>query len=144
MLLSLLAKRLGPSFEYTWIPTIQGCFVPCLVEIGPVVLEKKIFKYFQYNFTISLLSHVALHLNKLESPPSKDALCHVWLKLAQWFWRRSWTCEKFTDDRQTTDNRQSEKLTWVFISGELKITFIHWNDLTYKKKKKSECATPPM
>ena len=31
----------------------------------------------------------ALHLNKLESPSHKDALCQVWLKLAQWFWRRS-------------------------------------------------------
>ena len=30
----------------------------------------------------------ALHLIKLESPSSKDALCQVWLKLAQWFWRR--------------------------------------------------------
>ena len=30
----------------------------------------------------------ALHLNKLESPLPKDALCQVWLKLAQWFWRR--------------------------------------------------------
>ena len=30
----------------------------------------------------------ALHLNKLESPSPKDALCQVWLKLAQWFWRR--------------------------------------------------------
>jgi hypothetical protein len=29
-----------------------------------------------------------LPLNKLESPPSKDDLCQVWLKLAQWFWRR--------------------------------------------------------
>ena len=29
-----------------------------------------------------------LHLNKLESPLPKDALCQVWLKLAQWFWRR--------------------------------------------------------
>ena len=27
----------------------------------------------------------ALHLNKLESPSSKDALCQVWMKLAQWF-----------------------------------------------------------
>ena len=27
----------------------------------------------------------ALHLNKLESPSPKDALCQVWLKLAQWF-----------------------------------------------------------
>ena len=30
----------------------------------------------------------ALHLNKLESPSPKDALCQVWLKLTQWFWRR--------------------------------------------------------
>ena len=30
----------------------------------------------------------ALHLDKLESPSLKDALCQVWLKLAQWFWRR--------------------------------------------------------
>ena len=30
----------------------------------------------------------ALLLNKLESPSPKDALCQVWLKLAQWFWRR--------------------------------------------------------
>ena len=29
-----------------------------------------------------------LHLNKLESPSPKDALCQVWLKFAQWFWRR--------------------------------------------------------
>ena len=27
----------------------------------------------------------ALHLNKLESPWTKDALCQVWLKLALWF-----------------------------------------------------------
>ena len=29
------------SFELTWIPFTQGCFVPCLVEIRPVVLGKK-------------------------------------------------------------------------------------------------------
>ena len=65
----------------------------------------------------------ALHLKKLESPLPKDALCQVWLKLAQWFWIRRWKCEKFTDrrtDRQTTDKRWSEKLTWAFSSGELK------------------------
>ena len=51
----------------------------------------------------------ALHLNKLESPSPMDALCQVWLKLAQS--RRRWKCEKFTDgrtDRQTdgrTDGR---------------------------------------
>ena len=31
---------------------------------------------------------MVLHLNKIESPSPKDALCQVWLKLAQWFWRR--------------------------------------------------------
>ena len=31
---------------------------------------------------------MVLHLKKLESPSPKDALCQVWLKLAQWFWRR--------------------------------------------------------
>ena len=30
----------------------------------------------------------ARHLNKLESPSPKVALWQVWLKLAQWFWRR--------------------------------------------------------
>ena len=32
----------GPFFEQTWIPSTQGCFVPSLVEIDTVVLEKKI------------------------------------------------------------------------------------------------------
>ena len=31
----------------------------------------------------------ALNLKKLESPSPKDALCQVWLKLAEWFWWRS-------------------------------------------------------
>ena len=39
--LSPLGKGRGPSIEQTWIPFTQECFVPSLVEIGPVVLEKK-------------------------------------------------------------------------------------------------------
>ena len=34
-------KRTGPFNWKTWIPFTQGCFVPSLVEIDPVVLEKK-------------------------------------------------------------------------------------------------------
>ena len=56
MLLSPLWKGRGLSFEQMWIPSTKGCFVPRLVQIGTVILEKKIFKYFQYNFTFSLLS----------------------------------------------------------------------------------------
>ena len=62
-----------------------------LVEIGSVVLESKIFKFRQCILTISnylpLEKGWAFHLNKLESPATKDALCQIWLKLAQWFWR---------------------------------------------------------
>ena len=53
------------------------------------------------NSTISLLSsHGDRHSLSFEQIcilSTKDALCQVWLKLAQWFWRRSQKCEKFTD-----------------------------------------------
>ena len=46
---------------------------------------------------------VGLHLNKLQSPLPKDALCQVYLKLALWLWKRRRKYEKFTCqmDRQT-------------------------------------------
>ena len=89
--LSPLGKGRGPSFVQTWIPFTQGCFVSSLVKIGSVDLEKK--KYFVHVFLLfryylPLEKGRGLHLKKLESPSSKDALCQVWIKLAQWFWRR--------------------------------------------------------
>ena len=53
----------------------------------------------------------ALYLNKFESLSLSNTLCQVWLKLAQWFWRRRWKCEVYrqTDgqtDGQTDDGRQ--------------------------------------
>ena len=56
LILPPFEKRQGPALEWTWIPILQGCFVPSLVEIGPKVLEMKHFKFHQCNFTISLLS----------------------------------------------------------------------------------------
>ena len=44
------------------------------------------FRYFVYYFPIEKSG--ALHLNKLEFLLPKDALCQVWLKFAQWLWRR--------------------------------------------------------
>ena len=41
------------------------------------------FRYFCNNLPLEM--GWVLHLNKLESPSPKDALCQVWLKLAQWF-----------------------------------------------------------
>ena len=60
----------------------------------------------QFHNYLPLEKGGALYLNKLESPSPKDALCQVWLKLAHWFWRRSWKCEKFRTTTTTTDNGQ--------------------------------------
>ena len=38
---------------------------------------------------LTLCNSLVLHLKKLESPSPKDVSCQVWLKLAQWFWRRN-------------------------------------------------------
>ena len=83
-----------------------------LVEIGPVVLEKKILKSCQFIFIISQLSPpskgVGLHLYKLESPSPRDTLYQDWLKLAQYFLEKKmkmWKVYRRTD-RRTNDGRQ--------------------------------------
>ena len=50
-LLSPLGKGRRPSFEESWIPSTQGCSVPSLVEISPVVLEKKLKMWKVYRRT---------------------------------------------------------------------------------------------
>ena len=56
--LLILWEFISSSFEETWIPFIQGCFVLRLIEIGSVVLKKRIFiissMYFHYFVIISL------------------------------------------------------------------------------------------
>jgi hypothetical protein len=63
-----------------------------LIEIGLLVLEKKILKNFQnfllFRYHLPLGKGVVFHLYNSESPLPKDALCQVGLKLAQWFWRK--------------------------------------------------------
>ena len=65
-----------------------------------------------------------LNLHKIESPSPKDALCQVWLKLAQWFWRRRFfnfvnVCLLYTsdaaDDMQCVDlgGRRIIKKDWI-------------------------------
>ena len=80
------------SFEKNWIPFIQGCILPSLVEISPAVLEEEIFKFVNvfllFRYYLPLKKGGPLHGNKLESSSHKDALPQVWLKLAQWFLRR--------------------------------------------------------
>ena len=53
---------------------------------------------------------MALHLNQVESPLPKAALCQVWLILAHWFWRR-------IEDRRTVGRQAIRKahLSLIFV-----------------------------
>ena len=56
--------------------------------MGHIAYLRKQFKSINtYDYSITLFKRVR-QLKKLQSPSPKDALCQVWLKLAQWFWRR--------------------------------------------------------
>ena len=50
------------------------------VEIGPVILEKKILKFHNY-FPVEEGGDLRLKKKPLKSPSPKDALCQVLLKL---------------------------------------------------------------
>ena len=58
-----------------------------LVEFGPVVQDFLNFVnvFLLFRNSLPLEKGGALHLNNVESPSSKDALCQVWLKLTQSF-----------------------------------------------------------
>ena len=85
-----------------------------LVEIGPAILEKKIFKCFLSIFAILLLFPLeeAFQLNKHKSLSIKDNLCQIWLKLTLWFWKR-WKCEKFTDTRTGSGEEDSFQIIFT-------------------------------
>ena len=98
-----------------YFPFTQGYFVPSLVELAQWFWRRRFLNFVNVfllfcNY-LPLEKGVALYLNKLESPSPKDALCQVWLKLASWFLRRRWKCEKFlngwTDKRQKTGDQTS-------------------------------------
>jgi hypothetical protein len=65
--------------------------VSSLIEIGLLVLEKKILKIFSefllFCYYLLLGKGIVLHLFSSESPLPKDDLCQLWLKLALQFWR---------------------------------------------------------
>ena len=87
-----------------------GYSVPILVEICPVVLEQKIFKFRQcFFFAISWLSHLAKGRG--------SSFEQTWIPFVpSWIEIGPVAQEKmkmWKDYRQTTDDRRSEKLTWT-------------------------------
>ena len=86
------------------------------LKLAQGFLRKRFLKFINvfslFRNYLPLKKGMALHLNKLESTSPKDTLCQVWLKLALWFWRKRWKCEKFTDRRWTkSDQKSSFKLS---------------------------------
>ena len=80
-------KSNGPPVAKNRVSFIQGCSVPSLVEIGPMILERIIFK-FCFFVIIPLEKSGAPHLNKHKSHLPKTALCKIWLNIYQWFCRK--------------------------------------------------------
>ena len=70
---------------------------------------------------------MTLHLNKIESPSPKYALCQVWLKLVQWFWR-----ERFL-------NFLKVYLIFRYYVPFNKGVALHFNKLEYPFPKDSLC-----
>jgi hypothetical protein len=60
-------------------------------------------------FTLLLLSPLgegqSPSFEQFRIPSPKDDLFHVWLKLVQWFWRRSQKCKSLQTDRRTNGRR---------------------------------------
>ena len=107
------------------------------------------------------MNHIAHLRNRLFSPlgrgrgPSfqklkcsflKDALCHVWLKLAQWFWRRSWECKKFTDRqknrRQAIGKAIANDILYIFFKNDKTIQLTKYSYNGSRNLKESRLYIP--
>ena len=81
-----------------------------------------LFSLFRYYLPFEI--SMALHLNKLEFPSPKDALCQVWfILLAQWFCKRRWKCEEFTDINPRHAIRKAHKFSVQLQDHEAVLDF---------------------
>ena len=78
--------------------------------------------YFRYFVIFSPWKRAGPSSEQTWIPSTKGCLCQVWLKLAQWFWRRRWKCEKFTDGRTDgqTDGQTDGKTDRQRTTGDQK------------------------
>ena len=86
--LNSIKKTRGP-----WATSLTWETGSNLVESVPIVLEKMIYKFRKFIFSLfsyclPLENDGNLYLNKHASPPPKADMCQVWLQLAWWFWIR--------------------------------------------------------
>ena len=67
----------------------------------------------QFRYYFPLEKNVAVCLNLVEFPSSKDALCQVWLKVAKLFWRRNENMKSLQTDGRQTIRKAHEHLAQV-------------------------------
>ena len=82
-----IAKHTWFQFEY--LLSTRG---PCATLLTWETLtinkfDEQLQKHTYSHYFLPLEKRMTLHLDKLESPSLKNALCRVLLKLAHWFWR---------------------------------------------------------
>ena len=90
--LSPLEKERSPSFSQTLSPSPKNACFQVWLKLAQWFWGRRFLKFIivfsQFRNYLTLEKGGALHLNKLESPSPKDALCQVLLFFAKWFWRR--------------------------------------------------------
>ena len=72
-----LRKGVAPSFIQTLILFTLLCLVQSLVEILFVVIAFLLCQHY-----LPIKQDMALHLNKIDSPSLKYALCQIWFRLS--------------------------------------------------------------
>ena len=145
--LSPLRKERWFLFEESWNP-FGRCFMLRLIEIGLVVLEKKIFKvrrsmYFCYYIIIPPWKKVwsfICTVQIVESSSCKDVFCKF-----DWFWRRRWKREKFTTLTTTTDKahvlepcRWAKHANFTHVPNVCQFSFFYY--ISYWKDSANRCS----
>ena len=72
----------GARVEQIWVPFTQGCFVQSLVEIGPVVLDKKMEKVCDNDDNVDGQRTIVIRKAHLSLRPrwaNETILKHDWL-----------------------------------------------------------------
>jgi hypothetical protein len=86
--------------------------MPSLIEIGQLVLEKKIFFFIKFSVFLLFCDYLPLEkgnsqdLYNLESPSPS-----IWLKLTQWFWRGRQKCKNLQTYGQKDNGQQAIRKT---------------------------------
>ena len=87
-----LEKDLALHLNKFESPSPKDALCQSWLKLGKWFWRRRFFNFVNvflliHNY-LSLEKGGTLLLDKLESPSPNDALCIVWLKMAQWFWRR--------------------------------------------------------